>query len=160
MHPTKNDLPEATRAKIVELLNARLSDAIDLQTQCKQAHWNVKGANFIALHELFDKVADAAEEASDMLAERLVALGGRAEGTVQVVDKRSTLRPYSLTLASGPDHVQAVADAIATVARATREAIDDADRAGDKGTSDLFTELSRDLDKLLWLVEAHLQSPK
>ena len=159
-HSTRNDLPAATRARVGVLLNARLADTIDLQLQAKQAHWNVKGPNFIALHELFDKVADAAEEASDMLAERLVALGGRAEGTVQVVDKRTPLRSYSLTLASGPDHVQAVADAIAAVARATREAIDDADRAGDKGTSDLFTELSRDLDKLLWLVEAHLQSPK
>jgi len=159
-HSTRNDLPAATRARVGVLLNARLADTIDLQLPAKQAHWNVKGPHFIALHELFDKVADAAEVASDMLAERLVALGGRAEGTVQVVDKRTTLRSYSLTLASGPDHVQAVADAIAAVARATREAIDDADRAGDKGTSDLFTELSRDLDQLLWLVEAHLQSPK
>ena len=159
-HSTRSDLPAATRARVGVLLNGRLADTIDLQLQAKQAHWNVKGPHFIALHELFDKVADAAEEASDMLAERLVALGGRAEGTVQAVDKRTTLRPYNLTLASGPDHVQAVAAAIATVARATREAIDDADRAGDKGTSDLFTELSRDLDKLLWLVEAHLQSPK
>ena len=115
-HSTRNDLPAATRARVGVLLNARLADTIDLQLQAKQAHWNVKGPNFIALHELFDKVADAAEEASDMLAERLVALGGRAEGTVQVVDKRTTLRSYSLTLASGPDHVQAVADAIATVA--------------------------------------------
>ena len=160
MFSTRNDLSREAREESVALLNQQLADTFDLYSQTKQAHWNVKGPNFIALHELFDKVADAAEEASDMLAERLVALGGRAEGTVQVVDKRSTLRPYSLTLASGPDHVQAVADAIATVARATREAIDDADRAGDKGTSDLFTELSRDLDKLLWLVEAHLQSPK
>jgi starvation-inducible DNA-binding protein len=159
-HSTRNDLPAATRARVGVLLNARLADTIDLQLQAKQAHWNVKGPNFIALHELFDKVADAAEEAGDLLAERLVALGGRAEGTVQAVGRRTTLRPYSLTLASGADHVQAVADALATVARASREAIDDADRAGDKGTSDLFTELSRDLDKLLWLVEAHLQSSK
>ena len=80
-HSTRNDLPAATRARVGVLLNARLADTIDLQLQAKQAHWNVKGPNFIALHELFDKVADAAEEASDMLAERLVALGGRAEGT-------------------------------------------------------------------------------
>jgi starvation-inducible DNA-binding protein len=159
-HSTRHDLSAATRARVGVLLNARLADTIDLQLQAKQAHWNVKGPNFIALHELFDKVADAAEEASDLLAERLVALGGRAEGTVQAVDQRTTLDPYKLTLVSGPDHVQAVANAIATVARATREAIDETDRAGDKGTSDLFTELSRDLDKLLWLVEAHLQSPK
>jgi starvation-inducible DNA-binding protein len=159
-HSTRNDLPASTRARVAALLNARLADTIDLQLQAKQAHWNVKGPNFIALHELFDKVADAADEAADLLAERIVALGGQAEGTVQAVNGLTTLRPYSLTASTGAAHTQLLADAIAVVARASREAIDDADRAGDKGTSDLFTELSRELDKLLWLVEAHLQSSK
>src|SRR5579883_3439130 len=91
MYPTKNDLPETSRSKLVELLNARLADAIDLQTQCKQAHWNVKGPSFIALHELFDKVNEDVEEYVDTIAERAVQLGGVAEGTSRVVAKRSAL---------------------------------------------------------------------
>jgi starvation-inducible DNA-binding protein len=157
-HATRSDLPLATRAQVVGLLNARLADTIDLQLQAKQAHWNVKGPQFIALHELFDKVAEAAEEAIDDLAERAVELGGIAEGTLQAVAPRTTLRPYPLTLVTGPQHVKALADAIAVVGKGTRQAIDDADRAGDKDTADLFTEISRSLDKMLWFVEAHLQA--
>jgi len=142
------------------LLNARLADAIDLHLQAKQAHWNVKGPQFISLHELFDKVAEAAEDGADLLAERLVALGGRAEGTVQTVASRTSLRAYKATLSNGADHVTAVSDAIASVGRGVREAMDTADRAGDTGTADLFTELSRDLDKLLWFVEAHAQAAR
>jgi starvation-inducible DNA-binding protein len=159
-HSTRNDLPAGVRARMAGLLNQRLADTIDLQLQAKQAHWNVKGPQFIALHELFDKVADAAGAGADVLTERLVALGGRAEGTVQVVHDRTTLRPYRLTLATGADHLKALADAIAVVGKAARAAVDTADEADDAGTADLFTELSRDLDKLLWLVEAHLQAPR
>lgn len=159
-HSTRNDLPVAARARMAALLNDRLADAIDLQLQAKQAHWNVKGPQFLPLHELFDKVAESAEEAADLLAERLVALGGRAEGTVQGVAARTTLGAYSLTLLTGADHVKAIAAAIAATGRAARKAIDEAAAAGDAGTSDLFTELSRDLDKLLWLVEAHGQAAR
>src|SRR5260221_10938269 len=100
MVPTKNDLPEATRTKVIELLNDRLADAIDLQTQCKQAHWNVKGPNFIALHELFDKINEDVEDYVDLLAERAVQLGGVADGTARAIAKRSTLGEYA---ARGPD---------------------------------------------------------
>ena len=102
MFRTKNDIPEATRAKVVELLNARLADCIDLQTQTKQAHWNVKGPNFIALHELFDKVNEAVEEYVDDIAERAVQLGGVAEGTARMVAKRSSLREYPAPAPGGP----------------------------------------------------------
>ena len=159
-HDTRNDLPPAMRAGAAALLNQRLADTLDLQLQAKQAHWNVKGPQFIALHELFDKVADAAAEAADLLAERAVALGARAEGTLQAVVARTTLRSYNLTLAGGADHVRALAAAVAATGRGARAAIDAADRLGDKGTADLFTEISRDLDKLLWLLEAHQQAPK
>ena len=91
MYPTKNDLPEATRRQMIELCNARLADAIDLQTQTKQAHWNVKGPHFIALHELFDKVNEDVEDYVDLIAERAVQLGGTVEGTARSVAKRSTL---------------------------------------------------------------------
>ncbi len=157
-HQTRNDLSPATRSQVVALLNARLADTLDLSMQAKQAHWNVKGPSFFQLHELFDTVAEALETSADELAERAVQLGGVAEGTVQVVRDRTTVPAYPLAIADGAAHVKALADAIAVVARATRKAIDESDKAGDKDTSDLFTDTSRSIDKLLWLVEAHRQS--
>src|SRR5689334_18673029 len=94
MYPTRNDLPEAARTKLVDLLNARLADAVDLQTQCKQAHWNVKGPSFIALHELFDKVNGEVEDYVDLIAERAVQLGGTAKGTARQAALRSSLPEY------------------------------------------------------------------
>src|SRR5437868_12476214 len=94
MFKTKNDLSETIRVKTIELLNARLADAIDLQTQTKQAHWNVKGPHFIGLHELFDKVNEDVEDYVDLIAERAVQLGGLAEGTARMAAKRSSLVEY------------------------------------------------------------------
>ncbi len=156
MHPTRNDLPEAARNKLVELLNARLADAIDLALQSKQAHWNVKGPNFIALHELFDKVHVVASGHVDLIAERAVQIGGTAEGTLQVVGKRSTLSRYATDLVDGRAHVEALAGALAAVAGPTRAAIDAASKLEDMATADLFTEIVRELDQQLWFVEAHL----
>src|SRR3981081_265202 len=113
MYPNKNDLPEATRRQIIDLCNARLADAIDLQTQTKQAHWNVKGPHFIALHELFDKVNDDVEGYVDLIAERGAQLGGPALGTVRSVAQRSTLAEYPLKTASGRQHVAALSSALA-----------------------------------------------
>jgi len=158
MHPTRNDMPAATREKVISLLNQNLADTLDLQLQAKQAHWNVKGSSFIALHELFDKVAEVAEDGADMLAERATALAGVAEGTVQVLAKRSRLAPYPLDISKGRDHVARLADAIAAVGKSARAAIDEADKLGDQDTVDLFTEISRDLYKQLWFVEAHIQA--
>lgn len=158
MFKTKNDLPEITRAKSVELLNALLADCIDLQTQTKQAHWNVKGPNFIALHELFDKVNDDVEEYVDTIAERAVQLGGRAEGTARTVAMRSALPEYLANSTNGRDHVQALSSALASFGKAARNAIGEANEIGDLDTADLFTEVSRGIDKWLWFVEAHLQA--
>src|ERR1700730_7488826 len=108
MFKTKNDVPEATRAKVVELLNARLADCIDLQTQTKQAHWNVKGPSFIALHELFDKVNEAVDGYLDDIAERAVQLGGVAEGTARTAAKRSSLPEYPAKGVDGRGHVEAL----------------------------------------------------
>lgn len=157
MHETRNDIPKTTRTKMIELLNARLADAIDLYAQVKQAHWNVKGMQFISLHELFDKVAEAVEEGVDDLAERAVELGGTADGTLPSVVKRTTLAPYPVDVTAGKDHVQRVADALAAYGRNIRAAIGAAPDVGDADTSDLFTEISRVADKQLWFVEAHLQ---
>src|SRR5207248_3939190 len=118
MYPTKNDLPESTRRAMIELCNARLADAIDLQTQTKQAHWNVKGPNFIALHELFDKVNGAVEEYVDEIAERAVQLGGVAEGTARMVAKRSSLPEYPANAVDGRSHVEALSTALAAFGKA------------------------------------------
>ena len=157
MHPTKNDLPQKTRAKVNEVLADRLADATDLMLQSKQAHWNVKGPNFIALHELFDKVAESAEEWVDMIAERIVQLGGTAEGTVQATASRTSMAPYPIHIVSGTDHVEALSSALASFGKRVRSAIDKTDKQGDRDTADLFTEISRDVDKYLWFVEAHNQ---
>lgn len=160
MHNTRIDLPAKARARVIALLNARLADAIDLQLQAKQAHWNVKGPNFIALHELFDKIAGEIGGHVDDIAERITALGGIAEGTVQAVSTRSKLDTYPLELVDGRAHVDALAAALARFAKGARKAIDDAAKAGDADTSDLFTGVSRSLDKSLWLLEAHLQADR
>jgi starvation-inducible DNA-binding protein len=160
MHTTRNDLPEQTRSKIVELLNARLADAIDLQTQMKQAHWNVKGPTFIALHKLFDEINEEVEDYVDDLAERAVELGGVALGTARSAVQRSQLKEYPLQIANGRDHVEAVANVLASFGKAVRHAIETSDELRDRDTADLFTEISRGVDKWLWFVEAHLQGER
>ncbi len=160
MFKTKNDLPEAVRAKVVDLLNARLADCIDLQTQTKQAHWNVKGPHFIALHELFDKVYAAVGEYVDEIAERTVQLGGVAHGTARTVAKVSTLAEYPSTAIDGRSHVDALSTALASFGKTARKAIDETNELGDLDTADVFTEVSRGIDKWLWFVEAHLQAER
>jgi starvation-inducible DNA-binding protein len=156
--PTQNDLREKVRREMIELLNQQLADVLDLGLQAKQAHWNVKGPHFIGLHELFDKVAEELEEFTDEIAERAVELGGVALGTIQVVAKQSRLDAYPLKIASGKQHVASLASALAKFGTSTRAAIDAASKTGDADTADLFTGISRGVDKLLWMVEAHLQA--
>ena len=160
MHTTKNNLAEAIRTEMVQLLNMRLADALDLFAQAKQAHWNVKGPHFIALHELFDTVAGHVAEFADLLAERAVQLGGVAEGTCQVVAERTSLKSYPRTMTAGRDHVDALSSALADFAGTVRAAIDMADGRGDQGTADLFTEISREADKDVWFLEAHLHGER
>ena len=155
MFDTRNDLPVNVREPVIELLNARLADAIDLGAHSKHAHWNVKGPNFIALHELFDKVAESVEEQIDTLAERVTALGGRALGTIAAVARTSTLKPYPEDISEGQMHVDALSAALAAYGARIRAAIDAADRLGDADTADLFTGISRESDKSLWFLEAH-----
>jgi starvation-inducible DNA-binding protein len=158
MHKTKNDLPKAAREKIIETLNARLADASDLKSQAKQAHWNVKGMSFIALHELFDQVATEVETFTDTIAERVTILGGTALGTVRVAASNSTLSEYPLEITDGADHVDAISSALADFGKKVRVNIDEADNLDDMDTADLYTEVSRGIDKLLWFVEAHTQA--
>jgi starvation-inducible DNA-binding protein len=155
--PTRNDLPEETREKIVELLNARLADTFDLYSQLKQAHWNVKGSDFIQLHELYDAVAASVIEYVDAVAERATALGGLALGTARMAAEASTLDEYPVDATSGRDTIEVVADRLAAYGAAVRAAADTADELDDQDTNDLFVEISREIDKHLWFVEAHLQ---
>src|SRR2546428_3204473 len=158
LYPTKNDLPEASRLEAVGLLNQRLADCIDLQTQCKQAHWNVKGPTFIALHRLFDEINEDVQEYADLLAERVVQLGGVAEGTVGVVAERSSLIDYPLALSTGAEHVAALSDALAMFGRTARVGIEEMNELEDAGSADILTEISRGVDKWPWFVEPHQQA--
>jgi starvation-inducible DNA-binding protein len=160
LYETENDIPKAAREALNPLMNQRLADAIDLQTQLKQAHWNVKGPHFIGLHELFDQINEAVEDYVDLIAERIVQLGGIAEGTVRVAASRSRLDEYPLAIADGTAHVEAVARALSTFGREARATIDEADGLEDADTADIFTEISRGIDKWLWFVEAHTQASK
>ena len=158
LHATKNPLPLEAREKLVELLNSRLSSAIDLQLQSKHAHWNVKGPNFIALHELFDKVYETAAGAVDELAERAVQLGGSAQGTLQGVVRDTKLRPYPAAISAGSEHVESLSHALAAFGTQVREGIELADEYGDPATADMLTGMAEAIEKQLWFVEAHQQA--
>jgi starvation-inducible DNA-binding protein len=158
MHATRNDLPARTRAKVIGALNTRLAEAIDLGAQAKHAHWNVKGPQFIALHELFDRIAESVEEHVDELAERITALGGTAYGTIAAVARASSLAPYPENIVDGLQHVDALAAAVAQFGQKIRKGIDESGKQGDADTADLYTGISREVDKNLWFLEAHLQS--
>jgi starvation-inducible DNA-binding protein len=160
LYQTKNDLPATTRGEVTRLLNARLADCIDLQTMCKQAHWNVKGSQFIALHKLFDEINDDVEEHVDLIAERIVALGGTAEGTVRVVAQRTTLLDYPLAIGAGHEHVAALSDVLAQFGRAVRIGIEEMNELEDSVSADILTEVCRAIDKWLWFVEAHAQEER
>ena len=160
LYETENDLPKDARVALIGILNQKLADIIDLQTQLKQAHWNVKGPHFIGLHELFDKIAEDVESYVDMIAERAVQLGGIAEGTARVAASRSRLEEYPLDIADGSAHVEAVARALSTFGREARMMIDETAALEDADTADMFTEISRAIDKWLWFVEAHSQASK
>jgi starvation-inducible DNA-binding protein len=157
MYKTANTLSKNIRAKSVAVLNRHLAAAIDLHAQVKQAHWNVRGPTFIAIHELFDKVADAIEEYSDTIAERAGALGGAAEGTIQIAVEHSFLHRYKLGIDAAEAHIAGVTAALATFGESLRSAIDETAAFGDADTSDVFTEISRGVDQQLWLVESHRQ---
>ena len=157
MVSTSIDLSEDVRVQMVDLLNAQLADTFDLYSQVKQAHWNVKGTDFIQLHELFDDVAAIVLEYVDMVAERVTALGGLAMGTARMAAANTTLPEMDADLTDGKAFVEALVERVAKYAKSTRAAIDTADEAGDMSTADLFTEVSREIDKQLWFLEAHLQ---
>jgi starvation-inducible DNA-binding protein len=157
-HKTSIDLDSETREQIIILLNQQLADTFDLYSQTKQAHWNVKGQQFFQLHELFDKLAGGLLGHVDTIAERVTTLGGTALGTARMSSTASRLPEYPQDTYDGRQSIEALVERYATLAATTRTAIDTADNLGDIDTSDIFTEVSRDLDKSLWFLEAHLQA--
>ena len=156
-HVTKNDLQSNAKAVSIGLLNARVADAIDLSLLTKQAHWNVKGSQFIAVHEMLDGFRTELDAAVDTMAERVVQLGGTALGTTQVVAAASSVTPYPTNIYAIKDHLTALADRYAAVASSVRAGIDQSSEAGDADTADILTGISRAMDKALWFLEAHLQ---
>ena len=159
LHKTNNDLKNNAKAASMEILQARLADGIDLGLITKQAHWNLKGPQFIAIHEMLDGFRGELDGWSDTMAERIVQLGGTAKGTSQEVTKGTALKPYPTGIYTIADHLHALIERYAACANAVRQNIDDTDQAGDKGTADILTEVSRGLDKQLWFLEAHTQEP-
>lgn len=160
LYPTKNDLNENLRKDMILILNENLANGVNLALQAKQAHWNVKGPHFAQLHQLFDKLYTEANGWADSMAERAVQLGGVAQGTIETVQKATRLPVYDTAIADGRRHVEAIAQAIATFTAGTRRAIARSGEAGDAVSSDLFTGISAEADKMLWFVEAHLQSER
>lgn len=158
MNETENDVSLEQRKELCRLMNKRLATAVDLQMQLKQAHWNVKGPSFIALHELFDSVYAKIEVHVDTIAERIVQFGGIAHGTIRASAKATHLAEYPLTIQEGSAHIEAVARALSVFGTEVRNMIGETVLLGDAGTADLFTEISRSVDKQLWFVEAHSQA--
>ena len=156
LYATRIDLSEELRAKVVGILNQTLAATLDLKTQTKQAHWNVKGMDFYQLHLLFDEMAGELEEYTDMVAERVTALAGTAMGTARIAADRSILPEYAFDAVSGAEHITALADRYALYAQHLREGIEATEALGDADTADLYTEISRTIDKRLWFLEAHI----
>jgi starvation-inducible DNA-binding protein len=158
MVETTIDLDPKVCTQMVDLLNQQLADTADLYSQTKQAHWNVKGPEFMQLHELFDKLAEGLEDYVDEIAERATALGGIVKGTTRMAAEGTRLPEYPLDALNGMVHIACLVERYAALAATTRKAIDTAEEARDIGTTDLFTDIVRDLDKWRWFLEAHRQA--
>ena len=159
LHQTKNETKSNAKRVSIDALQARLVDGIDLSLNIKQAHWNLKGPQFIGIHLMLDGFRDEMDDYNDKVAERITQLGGTARGTAAAVSSETKLSPYPLDIYAIGDHLAALIDRYASYANAVRENIDETDDAGDAGTSDLFTEVCRGVDKQLWFLEAHVQEP-
>ena len=157
MYATGIDLSQTKRVQLIELCNACLAEAVDLQLHCKHAHWNVKGPNFIALHQLFDQVNESVEDYIDLIAERAVQLGGIANSTAHVVTTWAHMPENDTQSASERDYVHSLSEALTSFGKIARSAIGKSNENGDAVTADIFTEILRGVEKSLWMLEAHLQ---
>jgi len=156
--PTKKySLPEEQQVKLIDMLNRRLADAIDLQLQSRQAYWNVKGPHFMTLRQLFDKVGEGVEEYANLIAGRIVQLGGMAEGSAHAVALRSSLNEYLPAAANGNGHIEALSTTLIDFGKHARYACEQAIELKDADTADIFTEIARGIDKWVWFVETSQQ---
>lgn len=156
-YPSSVGVPDKNRQTLIALLNLRLADSADIHSQVKWAHWNVKGKDFYQLHLLFDSVATHLEDQIDTIAERIAALGGVANGTVRESAAKSSIPEADLSAADGPTMVKFLVHNLGHYANALRTAVQEADDLEDAITTDLFTTLTREMDKDLWFIEAHIQ---
>lgn len=156
-HKTSIDISKKNREHLVGMLNDTLAGAADLYLQLKQAHWNIKGESFIGVHKLLDEIAEQVEGQVDVVAERATALGGTALGTLEMVKKNSILNKYPVNIFSIDDHIRHLAANIAILSKHVRKNIKLAEKYSDYGTSDMYIDFVRELDKNLWFLEAHLQ---
>lgn len=151
------DLKSNTKTAVIDILNARLADTIDLALAVKQAHWNLKGLQFIAVHEMLDTFRATLDVHSDTMAERIAQLDGTPVGTIQAVGKATQLAAYPTDIKKVPDHLKALTERYAVLANTVRQDIDATDEAGDADSADILTTFSRDLDKDLWFLKSHLE---
>jgi len=158
MYKSPSHLPEDTRVKIADALNARLADGLDLHSQIKVAHWNIKGPNFAALHPLFETFAVALANYNDEIAERAVTLGGRAYGTARHVAKSSKLVEYPQETTRDLEHVKNLAERFEAYLDGARTSRETADKLGDADTVDLFTRLVQEFEKHAWFLRASLET--
>ena len=156
--PTHIDIPEEKRSALIEMLNHSLADTLDLYTQVKQAHWNVKGKDFYQLHLLFDEIAEEIEPFIDLLAERATLLGGYATGTARMAAEHSALPEYPTDAIEGRQHIEALVERFALYCPRVRSSSLEADEMGDPATADLYNDICRVADKRLWFLEAHIQT--
>ena len=158
LRSTRNSLAEKRRVQIVGIIQKRLSDSVDLTLQFKHAHWNIKSLNFIAMHELFDRIAEETENYSDLIAERIAQLGGISEGTLQSTAERSSLPEYPLQNVSESEHIQSLSHVLAAYGELIRDNVELATELCDPATADILTEILRSSDKNLWFIESHQSS--
>lgn len=157
MKKSKNSSSSKPKNKLIDVLNSVLAEAIDLQMQCRQAHWNVRGKNFIALHEFFGRLYTELSVDIDEIAERTAGLGGTAYGSKEEVSGVSGLPKYPVDISSGSDHIQNLAKSFAAHSKSLKKAIEEADDADDDVTEDLLTTICGNMEKRLWLIESHIE---
>jgi starvation-inducible DNA-binding protein len=156
LHPVRSDMPSEIRLYVIQLLNQTLACTVDLRSQVKQACWNVKGHDFSQLHALFATMTTELDAYTDLVAERIVVLGGVARGTARTATARSTLPEYPDAIMDGSAHVRALAERVAPYATALRDNITLAADVEDAGSAAIYTDISRGVDKQLWVLNAHL----
>lgn len=157
MYKSPSPLPESARAEIAATLNARLADGLDLHSQIKVAHWNVKGPHFAALHPLFETFAVGLAIHNDAIAERAVTLGGTAHGTVRHVARHSGLADYPQETVRGIEHVGLLADRIESYLTGLRDSRDVVERLRDPDTVELLTVVIAEFEKHAWFLRASLE---